>query len=83
MEEPTQVHLQQQRSSPWLPTADPNEKRQSYGFKIFIVLVENGCIKPYPTSQGGPKIKYLLQGGMSGKKCLLAKPSRPLCTSLK
>jgi hypothetical protein len=36
----------------------------------------------YPPSQGGPKIKYLLQGGMSGKGSLLTKPSRPLGTSL-
>ena len=36
-----------------------------------------------PLSQGRPEIKYLLQGGVSGKKGLLAKPSRPLGTSLK
>ena len=46
-------------------------------------MVESGCVKPYPTSQGGPEVKYLLQGGMSGKGSLLAKPSRPLGTSLK
>jgi hypothetical protein len=45
-------------------------------------MVESGCIKPYPTSQSGPEIKYLLQGGASGKESLLAKPSRPLGTSL-
>jgi hypothetical protein len=33
-------------------------------------------------SQGGLEVKYLLQGGMSGNEGLLAKPSRPLCTSL-
>ena len=36
--------------------------------------MENGCV---PTSQGGPEIKYLLQGGTSGKGSLLAKPSGP------
>ena len=35
-----------------------------------------------PTSQGGPEIKYLLKGGVSGKGSLLAKPSGPLGTSL-
>lgn len=30
-------------------------------------MVENGFIKPYPTSQDGPEIKYLLQGGMTWK----------------
>ena len=34
-----------------------------HGFKAFIVMVESGCVKPYPTSQGGPEVKYLLQGG--------------------
>lgn len=41
--------------------------------------MENGYI---PTSQGGPKIKCLLQGGISGKGSLLAKASWPLGTSL-
>lgn len=41
-------------------------------------MAESGYVKPYPTSQGGPEIKYLFQGGMSGKESLLAKPSRPL-----
>ena len=35
-----------------------------------------------PTSQSGPEIKYLLQGGMSGKGSLLTKPSGPLVTSI-
>ena len=47
------------------------------GSKLFIV--ENGCI---PTSQSGPEIKYLLQGRMSGKGNLLARPSGALGTSL-
>ena len=44
-------------------------------------MVENGFVKPYPTSQGGLEIKYPLQGGMSGKGSLLTKPSSPLGTS--
>ena len=35
-------------------------------------MVESGCVKSYPTSQGGQEIKYLLQGGMSEKGSLLA-----------
>jgi hypothetical protein len=60
--------------------ADLDEKR--HGSKQFIVMAENGCVKPYPTSQCGSEIKYLLQRGMFGKRSLLAKPSRHLCTSL-
>jgi hypothetical protein len=48
------------------------EKRQS--IVLNFVMVEGECIKPYPTSQGGPEIKYLLQEGMSGKRSLLATP---------
>ena len=47
-----------------------------------IVIAENECIKPYPTSQGGPEIKCLFQGGISGNGSLLAKPSGPLGASL-
>lgn len=36
--------------------------------------MENGYVKPYSTSQSGPEIKYPLQGEMSGKGSLLAKP---------
>jgi hypothetical protein len=53
-----------------------------YGSKQFIVMAENGCIKPYYTSQRGPEIKYLLHGGMPGKGHLLAKPSGLPGTSL-
>jgi hypothetical protein len=35
-------------------------------------MAENGRVKPYPTSQGGSEIKYMLQGGMSEKGSLLA-----------
>jgi hypothetical protein len=49
-------------------------------------MVENGFVKLYKppplTSQGELEIKHFLQGGMSGKGSLLAKPSRPLGTSL-
>ena len=41
--------------------------------------MENGCIS---IPEGGPEIKYLLQGGMSEKGSLLAKHSGPLGTSL-
>jgi hypothetical protein len=30
--------------------------------------------KTLPCSQGGPEVKHLLQGGVSGKGSLLAKP---------
>ena len=71
--------LCRQRPSSWLSMADRDGKRQcmvpnSHGKKWMC--------KPYPTSQGGPEIKYLLQGEMSGKGNLLAKISRPLGTSL-
>jgi hypothetical protein len=33
-------------------------------------MAESGCVKPYSTSQGGPEIKYLLLGRMSGKEIL-------------
>jgi hypothetical protein len=32
-------------------------KKAVQGFKAFIVIMENGCIKLYPTSQGGLDIK--------------------------
>jgi hypothetical protein len=47
-----------------------------------IAMEKNGCVKPHPMSQDGPEIKCLLHRGMSGKGSLLAKPSRPLGTSL-
>jgi hypothetical protein len=50
--------------------------------KQFIFMTENRCIKPYSTSQDGTDIEDFLQGGMSEKGSLLAKPSRPLGTSL-
>jgi len=34
-------------------------KETLHGSKQLIVMAESGCIKPFPTSQGGPEIKYL------------------------
>ena len=48
---------------------------------VCVVMVESEFINPCPTSQGGPEIKYLLQGGVSRKLSLLVTPSRPLGTS--
>ncbi|EDL30679.1 mCG148064 [Mus musculus] len=58
------------------------QKETVHGSKQFIFMAKSECIKPYPTSQGGPEIKSLLQGVMSGKGSLLAKPSGPGGTSL-
>lgn len=44
------------------------QTKQSRGTKKFIVMEENGCIKPYPISQGR----------MSGKGSFLESPSRHL-----
>lgn len=38
------------------------------GFVDFIVLAESACAKPYPTSQGGPEVKSLLQEETLGRK---------------
>jgi hypothetical protein len=57
-------------------------KDADHGCKLFIVIVKNDYVKPYPTSQSGSEIEYLSQGGMSGKESLFAKPSRHLDTSL-
>jgi hypothetical protein len=46
-------------------------------------MVESRCVKLYPTSQGGPEVKYLLQGDVSGKESVLTKLFRLLATSLK
>jgi hypothetical protein len=45
-------------------------------------MAEIRYIKPYSISQGGPEIKYFLQGGVSVKGILLATPSWPLIISL-
>jgi hypothetical protein len=37
-------------------------------------MVESRWVKPYPISKGEPEVKYILQGGMAGKKNLLGKP---------
>jgi hypothetical protein len=46
-------------------------KRDSRGSKPFIVMVESGCVKPYPTSHGGPEIPFaegsVWEGNFIGK----------------
>lgn len=59
----------------------PYRRGEDHRSKRFI-MVENGCVKLYPTSHVGPEINYLLQGGVSGKGSLLAKPSGLLGTLL-
>jgi hypothetical protein len=54
--------------------ADPDEKRQSMVIRHYS-HGGNWMSKTIPPSQGGPEIKYLLQGGVSEKGSLLAKPS--------
>lgn len=63
---------------------DLDEKRQMVcGSKPFIVIVESGCVKPYPLSQDEPAIKYLCRKGiLSEKGILLAMLSGALSTSL-
>jgi hypothetical protein len=34
-------------------------------------MVESGFVKPYSTFQDRPEVKYLLQGGVSGKESLI------------
>ena len=43
-------------------------KEAVHGFKAFIVVSESGCVKPYPTSQGGLEIKYLCREECLGRK---------------
>lgn len=45
-------------------------------------MTESGCIKPNPTSQGRPEIKYHLQGVKFKKESLLARLSLPFGRSL-
>ena len=45
-------------------------------FQIIYCHGESGCIRSYSTFQGELEIKYLLQGGMSGKESVLAMPSK-------
>jgi hypothetical protein len=44
--------------------------------------IVHGSYSTVATSQAGPEIKYIFQGGMSEKGSLLAKPSEPLGVSL-
>lgn len=57
-------------------------KKGSLWFSHISFHNEGRCVKPYSTSQGGPEIKYILLGWMSGKESVLAMLSRPRCTSL-
>jgi hypothetical protein len=60
---------------------DLGEKRLYKAPNSLLSWWKIGAFKTYSTSQCGPEIKYLLQGGMSGKGSLLAIPSGPLGTS--
>jgi hypothetical protein len=59
-------------------------KKRVYDSKLFIDCLQWGMDEycTIPTSQSGSEIKYVLQGGMSGKGSLLVKPSGPSGTSL-
>jgi hypothetical protein len=57
-------------------------KRQSMVLNCFLTVRYGKQMYTVPTSQGGPEIKYLLRGGMSGKGSLLAIPWGPLGTFL-
>lgn len=39
-----------------------------HGFKTFIAMTENGCVEPYPTSHGRPKIKYIFREECPGRE---------------
>jgi hypothetical protein len=58
-------------------------KEADHSFKAFTVMEKSGVVKPYLTSRGGPKVKYLFQGGVSRNESLLTMSSRSLGTSLK
>jgi hypothetical protein len=58
-----------ERDSPWCQTV------------YWFFIMGSGCL-PYHLPGVDQEIKYLLQGGMSRKGSLLAKPSGPLGTSL-
>lgn len=62
--------LCRQRHSVWLPMADHDEKRHSMVLNSLLVVHGRKWMYnvPYPTSQGGPEIKYLLREGCLGKE---------------
>ena len=51
-------------------------------WQILMKEIVHGSYSTVATSQAGPEIKYIFQGGMSEKGSLLAKPSEPLGVSL-
>jgi hypothetical protein len=60
------------RSAPFPPSAGPGEKRQSMVLRHLLSwwrVVMSETVSPL--SQGGPEVKYLLQGGVSGKGSLI------------
>ena len=64
------------------PLGDSQWKRQSLVPNCLLVLHCGKWMHTTPTSQGRLEFKYPLQGEMSWKESLLAKPSGPLGTSL-
>ena len=60
-----------QRPVPLLPTSDPNVKRQSMVLKHLLSWQIVPMSNYTPLSQGRPEVKYLLQGGVSGKGSLI------------
>jgi hypothetical protein len=48
--------------------------RQTMVIKAFIVMAESGYVKPYPTSQGWPEIKYLFSEECLGRKAYWLSP---------
>lgn len=59
-----QLWLCRQRHSLWLPMADLDERRHSMVPDSLLVVHGRKWMYnvPYPTSQGGPEIKYLREG---------------------
>jgi hypothetical protein len=48
-------------------TADPDEKRQSKVLRHLLSWGRVVIVKPHPIFSGGPDVKYLMHGGVSGK----------------
>jgi hypothetical protein len=53
---------------------DLYEKRQSMVLRHLLSWWRVAMSKAIPPFSGQPEVKYLLQGGVSGKRNLLAKP---------
>jgi hypothetical protein len=70
----------QEKAFSTLPMAVVDERdRPWFQTVCWLFIMENGCVS---TSQGGAEMKYLLQGGISGKGSLLTTSSEPLGTLL-